>query len=44
MPWSTWTTLHPESKLSAQDVETICAAARRAEAVAAAGVEGRVTP
>jgi len=44
MPWSTWTTLHPESKLSAQDVETICAAARRAEAVAAGGVEGRVTP
>jgi hypothetical protein len=37
MPWSTWTLLHPETKLSAQDVETICAAARRAEAVAAHG-------
>jgi len=35
MPWSTWTQLHPESKLSAQDVGTICAAARKAESVAA---------
>lgn len=30
-----WTLLHPEAKLSAQDVETICGAARQAEAVAA---------
>jgi hypothetical protein len=37
MPWSTWTRLHPETTLSAQDVETICAAARKAEAVAAHG-------
>jgi hypothetical protein len=37
MPWSTWTRLHPESKLSAEDVETICAAARRADSVAAHG-------
>lgn len=27
-----WTLLHPEAKLSAQDVETICAASRQAEA------------
>ena len=30
-----YTLLHPEMRLSAQDVETICAAARRAEASAA---------
>jgi hypothetical protein len=30
-----WTLLHPEAKLSTQDVETICGAARQAEAVAA---------
>ena len=27
-----WTLLHPETRLSAQDVETICVAARRAQA------------
>ena len=32
-----YTLLHPEMRLSAQDVETICAAARKAEAEAAAG-------
>jgi hypothetical protein len=37
MPYSAWIGLHPEAKLSAQDVETICAAARKAEAVAAHG-------
>jgi hypothetical protein len=30
-----WTWLHPEARLSAQDVETVCAAARQVEAVAA---------
>jgi hypothetical protein len=34
-----WTLLHPETKLSAQDVETICAAARQAEASAATNSE-----
>jgi len=28
MPGSAWTLLHPEARLSAQDIETICAAAR----------------
>jgi len=28
MPGSAWITLHPEARLSAQDIETICAAAR----------------
>jgi heme-binding protein len=32
-----WTLLHPETRLSAQDVETICAAARKALADAAVG-------
>ena len=32
-----WTLLHPETRLSAQDVETICAAARKAQADAAVG-------
>ena len=32
-----YTLLHPEAQLSAQDVETICAAARQAEADAADG-------
>ncbi len=32
-----WTLLHPEAKLSTRDVETICGAARQAEAVAARG-------
>ncbi len=32
-----WTLLHPEAKLSTQDVETICAASRRAEATAVRG-------
>ena len=32
-----YTLLHPEVRLSAQDVETICAAARQAQAVAADG-------
>jgi hypothetical protein len=35
MPGSPYTLLHPEARLSAQDIETICAAARRAEADAA---------
>jgi hypothetical protein len=26
MPGSAWTTLHPEARLSSQDIETICAA------------------
>ena len=30
MPWSAWIRLHPEAKLSAADVETICAAAHHA--------------
>lgn len=30
-----WTLLHPEAKLSAHDVETICAAARQVETAAA---------
>jgi Haem-binding domain len=33
MPGSPWTLLHPEARLSAQDIETICAAARQAEAL-----------
>ena len=37
MPGRPWTLLHPEAQLSAQDVETICAAARQAEARAADG-------
>ncbi len=32
-----WTLLHPEAKLSALDVETICSAARQAELIAARG-------
>jgi hypothetical protein len=32
-----WTLLHPEAKLSTQDVETICAASRQADAVAVRG-------
>ena len=32
-----WTLLHPEAKLSTQDVETICAAARQVETAAARG-------
>jgi hypothetical protein len=32
-----WTLLHPETRLSAQDIETICAAARQAQADAAVG-------
>jgi hypothetical protein len=28
MPGRAWTTLHPETRLSAQDIATICAAAR----------------
>ena len=43
MPYSAWTVLHPEAKLAAADIETICAAARRAEAVAAVP-EKEVTP
>jgi hypothetical protein len=30
-----WTLLHPEAKLSTRDIDTICSAARQAEAVAA---------
>lgn len=37
MPGSPWTLLHPEARLSAQDIETICAAARQAEAGAPNG-------
>jgi hypothetical protein len=29
MPGSPWTLLHPEAKLSVQDIESICAAARQ---------------
>jgi heme-binding protein len=32
-----WTLLHPETRLSTEDVETICAAARKAQADAAVG-------
>jgi hypothetical protein len=32
-----WTLLHPEAKLSAQDIDTICSAARQAEVVSARG-------
>ena len=32
-----WTLLHPETRLSVQDVETICTAARKAQADAAVG-------
>jgi hypothetical protein len=32
MPSKPYTLLHPEARLSAQDIETICAAARQAEA------------
>jgi len=31
MPGGAWTLLHPEARLSSQDVETICAAARNGE-------------
>jgi hypothetical protein len=31
MPGSAWTFLHPEARLSVQDIETICAAARQTE-------------
>ena len=34
MPGGAWTMLHPEAKLSAQDIETICATARQAGAQA----------
>lgn len=37
MPGSAWTLLHPDARLSAQDIETICAAARQAEANATGG-------
>jgi hypothetical protein len=37
MPGSPWALLHPEARLSPQDVETICAAARQAEAGAPNG-------
>jgi hypothetical protein len=32
MPGSAWTLLHPEARLSAQDLETVCAAGHQAEA------------
>jgi hypothetical protein len=32
-----WTLLHPETRLSAQDIETICAAAQRTQADTAVG-------
>jgi heme-binding protein len=35
MPGSPYTLLHPEARLSARDLETICAAARTAEAATA---------
>ena len=31
MPGGAWTLLHPEARLSSQDIETICAAARQVE-------------
>jgi hypothetical protein len=36
-----YTLLHPETRLSAQDVETVCAAARQAEAKAATNSEAQ---
>jgi hypothetical protein len=38
MPGRPYTLLHPEARLSTQDVETICAAARQADADAADGL------
>ena len=35
MPGRPWTLLHPEARLSAEDIETICAAAHHPEALAA---------
>lgn len=32
MPGRAWTLVHPEARLSTQDIETICAAARQVEA------------
>ena len=37
MPDSVWTTLHPEAKLTAQDIDTICLAARQIVADAGTG-------
>jgi len=37
MPGGYWTLLHPEAQLSAQDVETICAAARHTDVPGAGG-------
>jgi hypothetical protein len=37
MPGSIYTSLRPQARLSAQDIETICVASRQAEAVAADG-------
>lgn len=37
MPGSPWTLLHPDARLSAQDIATICAAAHQAEADTAHG-------
>lgn len=31
MPGGAWTSLHPEARLSSQDIETICAAARQVD-------------
>jgi hypothetical protein len=31
MPGGAWTLLHPEARLSSQDIETICAAARQVD-------------
>src|SRR5262245_6295597 len=42
MPGSPYTLLHPEARLSTQDVETICAAAREIEAQQAADAEPTV--
>jgi heme-binding protein len=36
MPGRPWTVLHPDARLSKEDINTICAAARQAEADAAA--------
>lgn len=35
MPGRAWTLLHPDARLSAQDIATICAAARQVQATAA---------
>ena len=40
MPGLPWTLLHPEARLSAQDIQTVCAAAHQAGAGTATHAEG----